>query len=1057
MTRPDASLPDLVGALARALGPQYRLGEEVGRGGMGMVFRATDLTLRRDVAVKVLNPDLVAHRSVVARFLSEARIIARLRHPCIVPIHVAGEAAGLVYYVMDFIPGQSLRQRLQREPRLPAALAARITADIASALEAAAEAGVVHRDVKPENILLEGSGPRALLTDFGVARILEGDESTTGPGVAMGTPAYMSPEQASGEPIDIRSDLYSLGVVAYEMLAGRPPFNGPPRVLLSRQILDPPDPIGALRPDLSPALATAVMQALEKVPDARYQTPGEFRAAVLAEHPLVPTPVPARSRRAPAGLRVAAALAMTVIVALAAWLIPAGGPPAGVNPRHSLMVLPFDNLRDDAELDWLQEGSVSMLTLALSQWNDLTVVDADRLRDLLARTASRDGPVGLELARRVAREAGVWTVVLGNYTRQGDSLVLVARTYDVATGARVDLAQVSGIGIEDVRPLFDDLARRLLHISAGAEARVSALSSVTTWSLEAYRAYLAGAAHLHRWSLEEAEQQLRRAIALDSSFALAHFRLALTRGWRYGEADSVSQDAVARAARHAERLPERERQMIAAYRAMLGADHSRSEMLYGQLLAQDSTDADAWYGLGDALFHDPERPYAATRTQALRAFRRAIALDPRYVLAYEHANAILAAAASRDPELALVGVDSLTPTKGRSGERALDEAVHRGAVARARTEAVALAQAWVDAQPETPRAHVALFGAHLAAENHPAALQEATRIGGLLPESARGFASFLEARARFNAGDAQGAGRAVREGVLRLRPGATGAELIGAPALQDVLAGANILAYLGDIGGAAQVIAVADSVRLMMLAPEVVPSQAPSGRQETWEWARQAQLFSAAGAGGDELNAIWREVVAAARQGTPSQQRALARSVAAAPIGLFLLSPASGALLRELELMSGVPSDPSLLALEALHRGDTAQARRLVTAPPHGTSSPDKEPMGEVPLWGFANGDPRVLTAEVLYHLGEYQAAVDLLTPFQPDQLSDRVFDPRWAVMGRVRLLRGLALERLGRRAEAAREFTETLAQWSEADALLLPWIEEARSGLQRVRGGAGD
>lgn len=1043
--------PDLTRVLARALGSQYQLGAEVGRGGMGVVYRATDLTLRREVAVKVLSPDLIGHRAVVERFLAEARIIARLRHPNIVPVHVAGETEGLVYFVMDFVAGQTLRQRLQREGRLDEALVARIAADIASALEAAAEAGVVHRDLKPENILLEGSGPRALLTDFGVARILEGDGPTTGPGVAMGTPAYMSPEQASGEPIDIRSDIYSLGVVCYEMLTGRPPFEGPPRALLSRQILDPPAPIEERRPGLSPALTTAVMSALEKVPEARYQSPGEFRTAVLAQQPVTPpgaTPrAPAPRLRRPRALMVAVA---AVLVAVVAWLVPDPGPPDGVNPRLSVMVLPFDNLRDDTELAWLRDGSVSMLTLALGQWHDLTVVDADRLHDLMAEAGPTDGPVGLQLARRLAREAGAWTVVLGDYTRQGDSLVLVARTYDVASGNRVDLSQVSGAGVADVRPLFDELARRLLNISTGEDARVSALSAVTTWSLEAYRSYLSGATHLHRWELAEAEADLHRAIAQDSSFALAYFRLALTRGWRYGEADTVAMVAIEQSARYADRLPERERTMITAYRAMIEGDPSRSEELYGQLLARDSTDADAWYGLGDALFHDPGRPYAVAQTRALRAFRRAIQLDPRYVLAYEHVHAILADAASSNPKLVLVAADSLAASRSAEGVSLIDEATRRTGIARARAEALAVAQSWVDAQPRTPRARMALFSVYLATENHPAALQEAARIRDLLPESERGFASFLEARARFNGGDAWGAGRAIREGMLRLHPTSEGMSLLGTPALQDVLAGANILAYLGDIRGAAQLIALADTVRRVVRPPESGPGHTPSGLDETWEWARQAQLYSAVGSARSELQEIWQLVMAASRNSTPSQRQALARSVAAAPIGLFLLSPRTPAPLRELERMSGMPSDPTLLALEALYRGDSVEARSHLRTPPPGEAGMDE---GELSLWGFANGDPRPLTAEVLFQLGEYQATVDLLRPFQPEQLMGRQFDPRWAVLGRVRLLRGLALERLGQRAEAAQEFSATLAQWREADNMLLPLIDEARAGLARVRG----
>ncbi len=1051
MTDHPETHADLTRALAGALGPQYELGAEIGRGGMGVVYRATDLTLRRDVAVKVLSPELVGHRTVVARFLAEARIIARLRHPNIVPVHLAAETNGLVYYVMDCVAGQTLRQRLQQDGPLPEELAARIAADIASALEAAAEAGVVHRDIKPENILLEGSGPRALLTDFGVARMLEGDGPTTGPGVAMGTPAYMSPEQASGEPIDIRSDLYSLGVVTYEMLAGRPPFDGPPRTLLSRQILDPPEPLATRRPGTSPALAHAVMCALEKIPEARYQSPAEFRAAVLADHPVTPpgaTPrPPVRRWRARRGVMLGLAVALVAVVA---WLVPDNGPPAGVNPRLSVMVLPFDNLRDDEELAWLRDGSVSMLTLALGQWNDLSVVDADRLRDLLAGSGSGDGPVGLQLARRLAREAGAWTVVLGDYTRQGDSLFLVARTYDVASGQRVDLAQVSGAGTADVRPLFDELARRLLDISAGPDARVSSLSVVTTWSLEGYRAYLSGATHLHRWELAEAEADLHRAIALDSTFALAYFRLALTRGWRYGEVDTVAQVAIERAARFAERLPERERVMITAYRAMIEGNPGRSEALYGVLLARDSSDADAWYGLGDALFHDPGRPYAEAHTRALRAFRRAIQLDPRYVLAYEHVNAILADAASSTPKLVLVATDSLAPAHSPEGVSLIDEPTVREGVARARAEALAVAQSWVDAQPQTARARLALFGVHLAAENHPAALQEAARIRELLPEPTRGFASFLEARARFNGGDVLGAGRAVREGMLQLHPTPEGLSLLGTAALQDVLASANILSYLGDVPGAAQLIAIADTVRRAVRPPEIGPAQLPSGRDEAWGWARQAQLYSAAGGARSELERIWREVVEASRTSTPSQRQALARSVAAAPIGLFLLSPTTPAPLRELERMSGVPSDPTLLALEALHRGDSVEARRQLRAPP---APPEASTESELSLWGFANGDSRPLTAEVLFQLGEYQAAVDLLRPFQPEQLMGRQFDPRWAVLGRVRLLRGLALERLGQRTAAAQEFAASLAQWREADEMLLPLVDEARAGLARVRG----
>ena len=263
---------------------------------MGVVFLATDTTLDRRVAIKAVHPELAAHQSIGRRFLAEARTIARLRHPNIVAVHTAGNADGLLYYVMDEVEGESLRQRLVRERRLDPATVGRIVADLAAALDAAGRAGVVHRDVKPENVLLDQATGRALLADFGIARAMAGESgsSSTGQGVAVGTPAYMSPEQAAGEEIDGRSDLYALGVVAYEMLAGAPPFQGPNRVVVSKHIAERPAPIERLRPDAPRPLAAAIMRALEKHPADRWQTGEAFRQALLTEQPAAR---PGRRRR----------------------------------------------------------------------------------------------------------------------------------------------------------------------------------------------------------------------------------------------------------------------------------------------------------------------------------------------------------------------------------------------------------------------------------------------------------------------------------------------------------------------------------------------------------------------------------------------------------------------------------------------------------------------------------------------------------------------------------------------------------------------------------------
>jgi serine/threonine-protein kinase len=662
---------DLFTALQAALGREYRLERELGRGGMGVVFLATDTTLDRRVAIKVVHPELAPHESITRRFLAEARTIARLRHPNIVAIHAAGSANGLLYYVMDEIAGESLRERLTREGRLSTEDATRIVSDLAAALDGAGRAGVIHRDVKPENVLLDETTGRALLADFGIARAVaaEASGSSTGQGVAVGTPVYMSPEQAAGEEIDIRSDLYALGVVAYEMLAGHPPFQGSHRVVVSKHIAERPIPINKVRADTPDQLAEAVMRALEKQPSERWQS-GEDLRRTLAGEPVQSRPAPRLRRR----LIAAAAVVLAAASATIGLVRRSPGPPSGVNPRHSILVLPFDNLRDERSVDWLRDGSVSMLGLNLSQWNDLTVVDYERLHDLLARHRLKVGDdIGLEMARRLAREAGAWTVVLGDFTPAGDSLHLVARVFDVASGKRVDVARVDDRPGTDVRPLFDQLAAKVLDLTGAPNEIRIGLARTTTSSLEAFRAYLRGVEQLNRWDLVGAERDLQRAIAIDSTFGLAYYKLALTRGWMAGTEDSVSDRLMLRATTYSANLPAHERTMINAYRAFIGDQYQEARSLYGQLIARNQGDADAWYGLGDAWFHDTagvnEAPFW---TQSLRAFKRALALDPNYALAYDHVQLMLSVAAADRPTYALLPGDSFAVTRTSAGRVMMD-------------------------------------------------------------------------------------------------------------------------------------------------------------------------------------------------------------------------------------------------------------------------------------------------------------------------------------------------------------------------------------------------
>ena len=299
----DSANDPLAKRLTQALGASFTLEGEIGRGGMGVVYHARDERLKRKVAVKVLPPELAFREEIRIRFLREAETAARLSHPHIVPIHSVGEGPeGLVYFVMAYVDGESLGARLKRRGRLPPEEARRILMETADALGAGHALGIIHRDVKPDNILLEGSRGRTVLTDFGIAKALT---SSTGPGtltatgVAIGTPHYMSPEQAAGDrEIDGRSDIYSLGVVGYQMLTGELPFSAPtvPGLLL-KQITEQAPYLKDKAPTCPDDLAACVMRSLEKEPEARWPTADALRRTLESR-----SAQPYRPRR-PTGVR----------------------------------------------------------------------------------------------------------------------------------------------------------------------------------------------------------------------------------------------------------------------------------------------------------------------------------------------------------------------------------------------------------------------------------------------------------------------------------------------------------------------------------------------------------------------------------------------------------------------------------------------------------------------------------------------------------------------------------------------------------------------------------
>ncbi|HEX5582023.1 MAG TPA: serine/threonine-protein kinase [Gemmatimonadaceae bacterium] len=1063
----------LPAALRDVLDAQFDLERPLGAGAMGSVFLARDRTLDRPVAIKVISPELSFNQSFRQRFLQEARTVARLRHHNLVTVHAAGEAGGVLYYVMEHVPGESLRQRLEREGRLAPLEAARILHELTVALAYAHAHGVVHRDVKPENVLLDEETGRALLADFGVAHAFAvgGDERVTESGFVVGSPRYMSPEQAAGESqLDGRSDIYALGLVGYEMLAGAPPFTGPgARAVLAQQITAPAPPLAARAPDAPPELVAIIERALQKEPAMRWPDArameralatllGGAAAGATASHDVAG----AASRGPGAGTSrwrqlVAGGVALVAFLLSVAWLAGRRGEsvPAGVDPRRSFLVVPFEVQGGDAAMDWLREGSVSMLTLDLAQWTDLQVVDYERTLDLL-RDARLDDrrQIGLEDARRLARRGGAWTVVTGQVGRGADSLYVIARLFDVASGRRIDQAQQSAPVGGDPRSLFDALARDLLEI-AGAPEINPELARTTTSSLEAYRAYLAGVRALNGWQLARADSLLGAAVDADSTFALAHYKRALGRGWSRLP-DSTDVAYAAAAARHADRLRPRERDLVEGYLAMArGLDAQREGDMdaakgylaaardrYEALVRRDSTDAESWYMLGDAHFHSAslDDDLSGHWTRALRAFDRTLALDSTFHLAYAHKLLIYQSGGTSSSSIVVMG-DSVLVLPTDSARQAFGLARVGRARELARTAAVSQGRQWVAVDPDASQAHIALARALAAggdfAEAARALRRAMQRPGAGTPEMPYRIAAYQLA-----AGDT-GALTALRE-ALRTRG------LDSLRLASDAERGPALMSAASVAAGSG---ARRDLERVFDLFVEVEPvlpfTNVPSARLATL-WRAMLLL----GMGADDA-AVWRDVRSATAtsgaMGGDLGKRARAQSVPM--LYLAYLRSRDTTHLAAIRRFTNGEIPLELLALAALERGDSAAAMRLASR---------MEPEGGESAAGMHEGQPHVKLrpfgqAEVYAALGEPRRALAVYESIDPGQFpmaGDLGADPRWPLWVRSFLVRGQLHEQLGESAEAARSYERFLALWGGADPSFAAELDAARAGLARVRGG---
>jgi serine/threonine protein kinase/tetratricopeptide (TPR) repeat protein len=616
---------------------RYQVIEELGKGGMGRVYRALDKKLNVEVAIKLIKPEIASERRTLERFKNELVLARKVSQKNVGRMFDMGEETGTHYITMEYVPGEDLKSSIRRFGQLPIGKSITIAKQVCEGLSEAHKIGIVHRDLKPSNIMIDKQG-NVRIMDFGIARSIK-DKGITGEGVIIGTPEYMSPEQVEGKDVDQRSDIYSLGIILYEMVTGTPPFEGdtPLAVAVRHKSEVPRDPL-EVNPQIPEDLGRVILQCLEKEKNKRPQSADDVLASLGEIERAIPTagkstaikrPRTSKELTVTLGIKkpfLAAAIAVAVIAAaLLTWKLW----PKKEVPKASIAVISFENQTGESSYDYLRKAIPNLLITSLERSKNIEVMTWERMHDLLEQMGKSevdviDRDLGFELCRR----DGVQAIVLGSFVMAGEMFATDVKVLDVSTKSILKSASSRGEGISSIlKNQVDELSREIskgIGESTGAYSRLNrSIAEVTTESMEAYQVFLKGKESYDKFYFDEAKQDFERALDLDPQFAMAHYMLGET-CIELGERDPGI-EAYIKANALSSRATEKERLFIESqYVYWSGGGSEKRLKILQELVNKYPKEKQAHNDLGEIYLS------REMYEEAVESFLKAIELDPNW-------------------------------------------------------------------------------------------------------------------------------------------------------------------------------------------------------------------------------------------------------------------------------------------------------------------------------------------------------------------------------------------------------------------------------------------